>query len=96
MSRGRDMNEFSTMSAVICGCGCSDNQPPRYMPMESSERAFAYGLWIAIGEVYCECASDGLAIKNLQKVPLVEDLLQESVKDDRTIGVLARCGWAWT
>jgi hypothetical protein len=43
---------------------------------ESNERAFAYGLWIAIGEVYCNCASDGLAIENLQKVPLDEDLLQ--------------------
>jgi hypothetical protein len=48
----------------------------RYMPIESSERAFAYGFWIAIGEVYCDCTSDRLAIENLQKVPLVEDLLQ--------------------
>jgi hypothetical protein len=74
----------------------SDSQPLRYMPVESSERTFAYGFWIAIGEVYCDCASDGLAIDNLQKKPLVEDLLQESVTDDRTIGVLPSCGWAWT
>jgi hypothetical protein len=87
------MNVFSMTSAVICVCGCSDSQPLRYMPVE---RALAYGFWIAIGEVYCDCASDGLAIENLQKVPLVENLLQESVKDDRTIGVLASCGWAWT
>ena len=39
-------------------------------------RAFAYGLWIAIGEVYCDCAPDGLAIENLQKILLVEDLLE--------------------
>jgi hypothetical protein len=93
------MNVFSMMSAVICVCGCSGSQPLRYMPVEtreSSERAFAYGLWIAIGEVYCDCGSDGLAIENLQRVPLVEDLLQESVTDDRTIGVLASRGWPWT
>jgi hypothetical protein len=64
--------------------------------VESSKRIFTYGFWIAIGEVYCDCASDGLAIKNLHKVSSVEDLLQESVTDDRTIGVLASCGWAWT
>jgi hypothetical protein len=74
----------------------SDSQPLRYMSTENGERAFAYGSWIAIGEVNCDCASDGLAIENLQKVQLVEDLLHESVTDNRTIGVMASCGWAWT
>jgi hypothetical protein len=77
-------------------CGCDDSQPLRYMPIGSNERAFTYGFWIAISEVYCDCASDGLAIENLQKVLLVEDLLQESATDNRTIGVLESDGWAWT
>jgi hypothetical protein len=63
--------------------GCSDSQPLYYYS-KSSERALADGFWIAIGEVYCDCASDRLAMENLQKTLLVEDLLQYSVTDDRT------------
>ncbi len=64
---------------------------------ERTERtAFAYGFWIAIGEVNCDCTSDGLAIENLQRVPLVEELLRVTMTDDRTIGVLESCGCAWT
>jgi hypothetical protein len=33
----------------------------------------AYGFRIAIREVNCDGASDGLAIKDLQKAPLAED-----------------------
>jgi hypothetical protein len=76
MSRGRDMNVFSMMSAVICVWVAETVSLHANDCRESSERAFAYGLWIAIGEVYCNCASDGLAIENLQKVPLDEDLFQ--------------------
>ena len=32
------------------------------------ERNFAYGLGITIGEVYCDGASDGLAIEDLQRI----------------------------
>lgn len=85
---------FSIMSAVICVV-VSDS-PLCATCLQSGERAFAYGFWIAIGEVNCDCASDRLAIENLQKVQLVEDLLHKSMTDDRTIGVFASCGWAWT
>lgn len=88
MSRGRDMNVFSTIIAVICVC----SQPSA---LHACRRAVAYSFGVPICEVDCHCTSDGLAIENLQTVPLV-GLLQETVKDDRTIGVLARCGWAWT
>ena len=76
---------------------CSDSQRLRGIPVERVARGhFAYGFWIAIGEVYCDCASDRLAIENLQKEPSVENLLQYLVTDDRTIGVSQSCGWAWT
>jgi hypothetical protein len=56
MSRGRDMKVFSMTSAVICGSAVR----PAALP--NCRRALAYGFWIAIGEVDCDGASDGLAI----------------------------------
>ena len=60
MSRGRDMNVFSTMSAVICVVVVSWRR--------RAERYSAYSLGITIGEVDCDGASDGLTIQDLQSI----------------------------
>ena len=51
---------FSTMSAVICVVVVS-----WWM---CAERHSAYSLGIAIGEVDCDGASDGLTIQDLQSI----------------------------
>jgi hypothetical protein len=66
MSRGRDMNVFSMTSAVICGSAVSP------LRLHTYRKAPAYCFWVTIGEVDCDGTSDGLAIENLQKVPLFE------------------------
>lgn len=51
---------FSTMSAVICVVVVSW--------WRCAERHSAYSLGIAIGEVDCDGASDGLTIQDLQSI----------------------------
>ena len=55
MSRGRDMNVFSTIIAVIC----VRSQPSA---LHACRRAVAYSFGVPICEVDCHCTSDGLAI----------------------------------
>jgi hypothetical protein len=56
MSRGRDMNVFSMMSAVICTNGVGE-----FIQLEEGGGG-AYFMWVAVGEVDRNGASDRLAI----------------------------------
>jgi len=57
MSRGRDMNVFSSMSAVIC-----TRVVTSVVCTAGKEDGGAYCMWVAVGEVDRNGASDGLAI----------------------------------